>query len=572
MIAPEEILAASILIVDDLAENVQLLEQLLSATGYHNVSATTDPFAVCELHRLHAYDLILLDLLMPGKDGFQLMQDLQDMQRGSYLPVLVITAQPGHKLRALASGAKDFIAKPFDLVELQTRIHNMLEVRLLHKQLQTAVSTLESFALHDTLTRLPNRRLLMDRLRQARLASARSQQHCALMFLDINDFKQLNDTLGHDMGDALLQQVSARLLASAREGDTVVRLGGDEFVVLLDGLSRQSQEAAQQADQVAQKMRDALGQSYQLGEHAYDTSLSMGVVIFVGEHEATEDLLKKADIAMYRSKSDSQHTVRFFDPVMQAQVQSRDTLAQELRQGVLQQQFVLCYQTQVDAAGVPIGAEALIGWQHPTRGLLQADQFWPLAEETSSGLALGQWALAAVCQQLLRWSESPATDRWSVEIRLCSGQFALPGFVPMLTTLLQTSGAKPQRLMLTMTEDDLSQPMEKTVAKMEAVNALGVRLSLDEFGTGCSSLLHLNRWPLARLRIAPSLVCAMLADAYVADVSRAIVSLGHCLGLQVMAAGVENAQQQQFLASMGCTAFQGDFFGLPAAPVSGLKS
>ncbi|WP_296495061.1 response regulator, partial [Rhodoferax sp.] len=197
-ITPHEILAAHILIVDDLSANVQLLEQLLSAAGYHNLSATTDPFAVCGLHRLHAFDLILLDLQMPGKDGFQVMQDLQDMQRGGYLPVLAVTAQPGHKLRALASGAKDFMAKPLDLIELKTRIHNMLEVRLLHKQLQNAANTLESFALHDALTKLPNRRLLMDRLHQVRLASARSQQHCALMFLDIDHFKQLNDTLGHD--------------------------------------------------------------------------------------------------------------------------------------------------------------------------------------------------------------------------------------------------------------------------------------------------------------------------------------------------------------------------------------
>jgi diguanylate cyclase (GGDEF)-like protein len=412
----------------------------------------------------------------------------------------------------------------------------------------------------------------MDRLQQARLASARSQQHCALMFLDIDKFKQLNDTLGHDMGDALLQQVSARLLACAREGDTVARLGGDEFVVLLDGLSRQPQEAARQADLVAQKMRDALARTYQLGEHAYDSSLSIGVVIFMGELEATADLLKKADLAMYHSKGDSQPGVRFFDPLMQAQMQVRETLAQELRRGVSQQEFVLCCQVQVDAAGVPTGAEALICWNHPTQGLLQAADFWPLAEATGAAVALGQWALAAVCRQLLSWAKNPDTERWVLEFRLSAGQFGLADFVDTLTGLLQTSGIKPHLLMLTLTEVDLRQPIEKTVVKMEAVKTCGVRLSLDEFGTGCSSLLHLNRWPLAQLRIAPSLVRAVLADAYVADVSRAIVSLGQGLGLQVMAAGIDNAEQHQFLAAMGCTRFQGDFFGRAELPATGPQS
>lgn len=317
MIDPSEILAAHILIVDDQPANVELLLQLLGDAGYGNLSATQDPFAVCDMHRTHAYDLILLDLQMPGMDGFQVMQGLQHMQAGGYLPILVITAQPDHKLRALSSGAKDFIAKPFDVLEVKTRIYNMLEVRLLHKKLEQAVSTLKSFALHDPLTNLPNRRLLMDRLHQARLASARSGHHCALMFLDVDHFKQLNDSLGHDMGDALLQQVSARLLVCAREGDSVARFGGDEFVVLLEGLSSQPQEATAQAAVIAQKMLDALGRTYQLGTHAYDSSLSIGVVIFLGEFEATGDLLKKADLAMYQAKSGGRHTVRFFDPAMQ---------------------------------------------------------------------------------------------------------------------------------------------------------------------------------------------------------------------------------------------------------------
>ena len=566
MINPSDILAARILIVDDKPANVALLVQLLEDAGYSNLTATHDPFAVCDLHRTHAYDLILLDLQMPGRDGFQVMQDLQEMQGDGYVPILVLTAQTAHKLRALASGAKDFIAKPFDLVEVKTRIHNMLEVRLLYKQLQHAVRTLESFALHDPLTRLPNRRLLMDRLHQARLASARSRHHCALMFLDIDHFKQLNDTLGHDAGDALLQQVSARLLGCAREGDTVARLGGDEFVVLLDGLSRQPEEAATRAEVVAHKMLDALGQTYQLGVHAYDTSLSIGVVTFLGELELADDLLKKADLAMYKAKTEGRHTVRFFDPVMQAQVLAHEVLLQDLRRGVAQQEFVLLYQVQVDAAGAPMGAEALLHWRHPVKGLRHPEQFRHLAEESGTDLALGRWALQAACQQLLAWAKHPASAGWSIALRLSAGHFSQADFVTTLIAVLQASGVTPNLLMLGLTEDTISRDLDGGIAKMNALKACGVGFSLDEFGTGFLSLSHLKQLPLAQLKIAPSFVHNMLCDAREAAVTDTIVSLGQRLGLQVMANGVDNAGQFDLLVGMGCTAFQGEFVGPAAEP------
>ena len=566
MINPSDILAARILIVDDHPVNVALLVQLLEDAGYTSLTATQDPFAVCDLHRAHAYDLILLDLHMPGMDGFQVMQALQQMQSDGYLPILVITAQSDQKVRALASGARDFIAKPFDLIELQTRIHNMLEVRLLYKQLQHAVSTLESFALHDPLTHLPNRNLLMDRLNQVRLASARSRHHCALMFLDIDHFKQLNDTLGHDAGDAMLQQVSARLLSCAREGDTVARFGGDEFIVLLDGLSCLPEEAAAQTEVVAHKMLDALGQTYQLGVHSYDSSASIGVVIFLGEIEPASDLLKKADLAMYKAKTAGRHAVRFFDPVMQLQVLAHDMLLQDLRRGVSQREFGLLYQVQVDVAGAPMGAEALLHWQHPARGVVHPDQFWHLAEESGSDLALGRFALKAVCRQLLAWAKHAETAAWSITLRLSPSQFFQADFVPALIAALQSSGAKPHLLMLGLTEDALNHDIDIAIAKMNALKACGAGFSLDQFGTGFSSLSLLKRLPLAQLKIAPSFVRTMLGDAREAAVTRTIVSLGQRLGLQVMANGVATAEQYELLVDMGCTAFQGEFFGTAAEP------
>ena len=566
MINASEILAARILIVDDMPVNVALLTEFLGNVGYLNVTSTCDPFAVCELHRTHDFDLILLDLQMPGMDGFQVMQQLQQMQSGGYLPVLVITAQPGQKLRALSSGAKDFIAKPFDLLELKTRIHNMLEVRLLYKQLEHAVGTLQSYALHDPLTKLPNRRLLMDRLDQARRVSASSKHHCALMFLDIDHFKQLNDTLGHDMGDDLLQQVSARLLGCVRVGDSVARFGGDEFVVLLDGLSCQAQEAATQTKGVAHSMLRALGQTYPLGASSYAASLSIGAVVFQGELEATGELLKKADLAMYQAKSDGRATARLFDPALQAQLQAHEALAQALRSGVLQQAFVLSYQPQVDKQGLCIGAEALYCWNHPTRGVQQAPEFWPLAEETGVDVALSQWALETTCQQLQAWAKAAHTAHLTITLKLSAGQFAQPDFVATLNRVLQTSVVNPQLLVLALTEDMVSDQFEKAMVTMDAIVACGVRLALDEFGVGFSSLSQLKRLPLTQLKIAPTFVHTMLADAPDAAVTRTIVTLGHSLGLQVMAAGVQNAAQHAFLLAVDCDAFQGDLFDSAGEP------
>src|SRR4030066_132008 len=231
MVCADDMLNASILIVEDQEANVQLLEEMLREAGYRCITSTMDPHAVCALHRDNRYDLILLDLQMPGMDGYQVMEGLKEIETDAYLPVLVITAQPGHKLRALNAGAKDFISKPFDLMEAKTRIYNMLEVRLLYKQLEQYSRALESMALHDALTGLPNRRLLMDRLSLAIAHAHRNKRPMAVMYLDLDGFKQINDTLGHDAGDKLLSQVAARLVAAVRQEDTVARMGGDEFVI-----------------------------------------------------------------------------------------------------------------------------------------------------------------------------------------------------------------------------------------------------------------------------------------------------------------------------------------------------
>jgi two-component system cell cycle response regulator len=297
MVCADDMLNASILIVDDQQANVQLLEQMLGEAGYRCITSTMDPHAVCALHRAHHYDLILLDLQMPGMDGFQVMDGLKAIETGGYLPVLVITAQPGHKLRALNAGAKDFISKPFDLVEVKTRIHNMLEVRLLYKQLEQYSRALESLALHDALTGLPNRRLLFDRLSLAIAHARRNKSTMAVMYLDLDGFKQINDTLGHDAGDTLLSMVADRLVAAVRQEDTVARMGGDEFVIAL----WESSHADGMASLVS-KVIQAVSQPYRIEGRDVNITASVGVGIYPTHGEQVETLMKSADLALYEAK------------------------------------------------------------------------------------------------------------------------------------------------------------------------------------------------------------------------------------------------------------------------------
>jgi len=305
MISSADMLAASILIVDDQSANVRLLEQMLREAGYLRVTSTMDPYAVCALHRVNHYDLILLDLQMPGMDGFQVLEGLKEIETEGYVPVLVITAQPGHRLRALAVGAKDFVSKPLDLMEVKTRIHNMLEVRLLYKQLEHSNHALETLALHDALTGLPNRRLLMDRLSSAIAHARRNKSIMAVMYLDLDGFKQINDTLGHDAGDTLLNLVAARLLAAVRQEDTVARLGGDEFVIALWGLSH-----ADAVAKLASKVIQAVSQSYSIQGRGVNITASVGVGIYPTHAEEAETLMKSADLALYEAKSAGKNAYR----------------------------------------------------------------------------------------------------------------------------------------------------------------------------------------------------------------------------------------------------------------------
>jgi len=567
MSAKADIRAARILIVDDEKASLKLLEHLLRDAGYHNLTSTRDPKAVCELHRAHHYDLILLDLQMPGMSGFEVLDGLKAIEHSGYAPVLAITVEPEHKLRALAAGALDFLVKPFDMTEFNTRVRNLLEVRLLYTKLENSVDALQAYALHDPLTGLPNRRLLMERLQTARESSQHGHHHCALMFMDIDHFKQLNDTLGHDLGDLLLQQVGERALTCVRDADSVARFGGDEFVVLLQVLSSQPGEAARQAQVVAQSLLHVLGSSYTLQGQSYDSTMSIGMVVFQGDTGPVGELLKMADLAMYRAKSLGRNQACVFDPSMQAAALAHDALASDMRRGLNAQEFVLHYQIQVNVQGVPVGAEALLRWNHPEQGLMMPGEFLPLAEETGMILALGEWALEAACQQLLLWAKSAATASWTLVLNISASQMAQADFVGQIKTVLHHTGVPPERLRLALTEGTLLHDVEDVIGKLHALKALGLGFCLADFGAGFASLAYLKRLPPVQIKVDQVIVQGVLGDVSLAVIARAMVALGASHHLPVIAQGVESVAQRDFFAKLGCNAFQGKLFGVAAAPL-----
>jgi diguanylate cyclase (GGDEF)-like protein/PAS domain S-box-containing protein len=428
---------------------------------------------------------------------------------------------------------------------------------------KAAAGEIEHLAFYDPLTGLPNRRLLMDRLRQAMASSTRSTRHGALLFLDLDNFKTLNDTLGHDIGDLLLQQVAERLITCVREGDTVARLGGDEFVIMLEDLSENLQDAANHTEVVGEKILATLNQPYRLANNTHHSTPSIGVTLFMDHQGTIDDLMKRADLAMYQAKAAGRNTLRFFDQEMQATVSTRAAMEADLREAVLKEQFVLYYQAQVDGTGRLTGVEALIRWQHPQRGMVSPIEFIPLAEETGVILPLGHWVLQTACAQLVTWSKQPAMAHLTIAVNVSARQLSLPNFVEEVLAVLAHHGADPRRLKLELTESLLVHDVEGVIAKMTALKAKGVGFSLDDFGTGYSSLSYLKRLPLDQLKIDQGFIRNILTDNNDAAIAKMVVALAESLGLEVIAEGVEFKDQSEFLAHQGCNAYQGYLFGRP---------
>jgi diguanylate cyclase (GGDEF)-like protein/PAS domain S-box-containing protein len=426
-----------------------------------------------------------------------------------------------------------------------------------------AEEKIHQLAFYDALTGLPNRRLLMDHLAHALAVSARQGHGGALLFIDLDHFKTINDTLGHEVGDQLLREVATRLRVSVRVGDTVARLGGDEFIVLIENLDHTPPLAAGQAEGVGRKIMTALSRPYALDGREVYTTPSVGVTLFGRDRQPADELLKQADLAMYQAKAAGRNSLRFFDPRMQTVVAERAALQDDLRAALQARQFELHLQPQVEQSGLVSGAEALLRWRHPTRGYVPPVVFIPVAEDSGMIHELGQWVLESACAQLVAWAGDAALRGLSLAVNVSVQQFRHPDFVSRVIEAVRQSGVDATRLKLEITESLLMLDVEEVIAKMELLRAQGIGFSLDDFGTGYSSLGYLKRLPLEQLKIDASFVRDLLTDLHDAAIVRTIIALAHSLGLKVVAEGVETEAQRQALAAEGCPAYQGYLFSRP---------
>ena len=444
--------------------------------------------------------------------------------------------------------------------------HSVLAINTDIRERKATEREIQRLAFYDALTGLPNRMLLMDRMVQALASAQRRQQGGALLFIDLDNFKTLNDTLGHDQGDLLLQLVAERLNKCVRNVDTVARLGGDEFVVMLEELSQHPDDLAREAHGVGEKILTTLAMPYALKGYQYRSTPSIGIAPFDGDQASVGELLKQADLAMYQAKKAGRNTLRFFNPEMQAVVTARAALEEDLRAALAKDEFLLHFQPQVNLAGECVGVEALVRWAHPQRGMVSPADFIPLAEETGLILALGRWVLHNACKQLASWQDDPELRELTMAVNVSSSQFRHASFVDDVARVLAITGAPSGLLKLELTESLLVEDMETTIATMTALGGYGVGFALDDFGTGYSSLSYLKRMPLDQLKIDQSFVRDLLTDPNDAAIVDTIIALSRSLGLEVIAEGVETPAQRDLLARAGCRLYQGYLFSRPLPP------
>ena len=543
---------SSLILITDLAKNIEYVNAAyLQATGYTRA-----------------------DVIGRNPDIFRSTVAQRDAATSVWSLVRSGTSWEGQGVGTRKDGS-EYIEheKISPLRDAKGRIAHFLVVKEDITLRKAAEDEIRHLAFYDHLTQLPNRRLMLDRLKQALAASARHGRHGALMMIDLDNFKSMNDTLGHAVGDQLLIEAADRLKSCLREGDTVARLGGDEFVVILEDLES-NERAVVQSEVVACKINVSLGKPYRfevptdsgkLTERSHVCTSSIGITLFFDQATSIDELMRRADTAMYQAKAAGRNTFRYFDAEMQSKVSARAALEVDLRKAIVDEQFLLHYQAQVDSRGGVIGAEALVRWQHPERGLVSPGEFIPLAEDTGLILPIGHWVLATACAQIARWAQQPDTMHFTVSVNVSARQFSLPNFVEEVKSVLEQTGATPTRLKLELTESVLLHKTEDIVAKMMALKAIGVSFSLDDFGTGYSSLSYLKRLPIDELKIDQSFVRDILTDPNDAAIAKTVVALGQILGLAVIAEGVETEGQRDFLARFGCDAYQGYLFSRPLA-------
>jgi diguanylate cyclase len=559
--AIEALADSTVMMVDDDAFTLDVIREFLGDAGYHNIVAISDPTEAVRKIRQVQPDVVMLDLLMPQVSGFDILRQMRADDELRYTPVIMLTAASDAetKLEALELGAADFLAKPVDPSELTLRLRNTLAFKAYRNRLEQ----------YDSLTGLPNRLHFINRLSEALRGLPGDDGKLAVLHLDLDRFKQINDTLGYSVGDALLKAVANRFENALRKSeralgsdifDSVVisRFGGDEFNVLLPGLAE-----VEAADHLAWRLLGTLVEPFQIGKHEFFVTASVGVAVAPDNGDDVVSLLKHAEIAMHAAKSEGRHTCKYYSPELNALAMERLTLETDLRLAVERKELVLYYQPQVELeTGRIFGVEALMRWQHPKLGLIMPGRFIPLAEETGLIHELGEWALQEACRQAKAW-EDAGYGNIAMSVNVATSQFRRIGFAETVRQALSTSGLAPEGLVLEMTESMLMGQVDQAIALLSEIKTTGVGLSLDDFGTGYSSFSYLKSLPLDEIKIDRSFVVDMVEDPRSAAIVDAIVTLAHGLGLKVVVEGVETGAQLSRLATSNCRHYQGYYFSKP---------
>lgn len=553
---------STILIVDDEIVSRYTVEALLSSEGYELVFAESGEEALEKAVEL-VPDLMLLDVMMPGMNGFEVCQRLRANPRLAELPVVMVTALDDResRIKGIEAGADDFMSKPFDRAELRARIRTITRLNRYRRLVETE-EQLAYLANYDPLTNLPNRNLLMERMRQTLGRASRNQQGVAVLVLDLDGFQMINDSLGHEVGDKMLQEVASRLTKTVSVGATVARLSGDEFVIM-----EEANDPVKQVSDIAQRVLDAISKFMMLNQHEIVITASLGISVFPSDGEEPSGLLKNANIALSRAKAEGKNTYQFFTAEMNTMALKRLILENQLRKVLERNELCLYYQPQIEiATGRIIGLEALLRWQHPELGFVSPGQFISVAEEMGLIIPIGEWVLRTACRQNQIWQEEDFPPiRMSVNV---SGrQFQDPNLLQMIKNVLVETGLNPIYLELELTESML---MEENINRKESVFAvltqlqtMGIHIAIDDFGTGYSSLSYLKRFPLNTLKIDRSFVQDVNTNTDDAAITTAIIAMAHSLQLTVVAEGVETKEQLAFLDKRQCEIVQGYFFSPP---------
>lgn len=572
MSANKDYLLKVLLVEDEPGDALLIQRTLLGAgSGRYIVETAADLKETRQAIARSQPDVLLLDLALPDSNGLDTVASVR--QAAPQTPIVVLTGRDDEELAqaTLEAGAQDYLTKnSLGSYSLSRAIRYAvtrarLENRLLesNRRLENLLEEVRSLNTYDTLTGLPNRRYLLEQLERDIALHARAKQYGALLGIDLGSFRTVNDTLGNDIGDLLLVETSRRLSLCVRETDTVARLGSDEFAIILEHLGSDYNQAAFKAEEIARKLRRAVNRHFSLKGHECHVTCSIGVCIFGRRDELFDELLIRANVATYQAKKSGPNTIRFFDDAMQSALEERARQEAALRRALKQNQLLLYFQPQINGSGKTFGAEALVRWQHPERGLVAPGEFIPLAEETGLIEPIGRMILQQACTRLKEWQAQPELAEQVMAVNISAHQFRQADFIDQVREAIDQSGIEPRGLKLELTESALLADSNDAITKMNTLVEMGLTIALDDFGTGYSSLSYLKMLPVNQLKIDRSFIANVTNDPSDAAIVRAILAMAAELEIEVVAEGVEEEPQLDFLRQHNCHKFQGFFFARP---------